>query len=198
LTSKIKFKETLYNLSVDEIKLLCSTDINNALHICNDDTFWKNYVITKYNIKDSWKNLAKLIEKDISIIDVNSGNVEGSIVGNITINYNMYIEELLSKAHEFLPEEELIIQITEPISRSRKQYHFRYDGVNVKLYDSVNVKLYDSVNVKLYDSVNVKLYDSMNDLWEIYNRITIGQMGIYDVINLIRNEYNEDVKFRNY
>lgn len=59
-------RATLYELSVKEIMSLCSTN-QSMQSICQDERFWKQYILLNYNIKNPSQKLAKLAEKEIII-----------------------------------------------------------------------------------------------------------------------------------
>lgn len=107
-------KLILYELSVKEITLLCSTDKNIQL-ICNDEQFWREYVNLRHNnVINPWKELAKLSENR-KVIDI---NYNGHIT-KLLIYDNMSLKEVLDQVKLMAPNKYTYqLRLTHPFKNS--------------------------------------------------------------------------------
>ena len=158
-------RRQLYELSVNDIMSLCTTEKYIQV-ICNDDRFWREYVITRYNITHPWKQLARLYEREkpITVYDDN----QDMIIGKIIINPEMNLADIINEIRNMVPEEDpelFTIQFSNPL-RSMDTYSIKYERGEIFYLNEYNKQ------------------------WYIYNNNNIGEDKMYDLIWQIRiNDY---------
>ena len=144
-------RKTLYDLSVTEILSICSTDKNIQI-ICEDDNFWRDYIL--YNYKSQpWKQLAKSYgrEKIITVM------YQDNILNKINISPDMSLKNVLDKLNA-PNHDRFTLQLIHPFNINN-DYDIYYDGNKILYY------LDDWINYNNnYNIGDNKIYDL---LWQI-------------------------------
>jgi hypothetical protein len=136
---------------------ICSTDKNIQL-ICNDDKFWKDYVMLKYNMVNPWKELAKLTDKEKTITIYKNGRIT-----KLNISAVMTLREVLNKVNILIPDNNMYgINLLNPF-KSRDEVTVLYKDNKITYYNDKfrNWQLYREADEPIG---KIFLYDLM---WQI-------------------------------
>lgn len=117
-------KQTLYPLPVKDIMAMCSTD-TKIQSICNDEQFWKEYVLQNHNITKPWKELAKLTDNQKIINIYQLGRYY-----KLLISADMTLKELLNQVNLIIP------NINTYKLKLKHPFHFQ-ESVVIRYFDKI-------------------------------------------------------------